>query len=637
MTKPLQWATTRNTVAHAIDAIRSAKVASFDLETTGLNAYAADAAVSLAQFTIRDPDLTTFVVPLFHPDSSWRGKWRTVLTHLMLALDGVPLIGHNVKFDAVWIHATTGVDVSHQIAWDTMVAARMLDENSGAKLEDLCVRLLGAPSWGKTEIHALMNRPGGSLNVPLIDLGVYGRNDTEWTYRLWEYQRRIMVPTEMPQSEDEWLEYGLGVLMRKVSMPAIRALAQVEQRGMALDLAEVRKKHAEAAETARQGIESLGAAFPDVPGEPSTASASKWFTEASEQAVERGDLQVISTTPKGRPQWNYAALSRNARRAPGGVADLVLSTREAEKQAQFLSAWGEAQRDSVIHSTFNVGTARTGRLSSSGPNLQQVSRKLKHLFVPREGFVLGEFDYSQVEARVAAHISRCEPLIEAYREGIDIHSVNASLASGIPVEQIDKDQRQRGKAVTFGLIFGMQPAGFVDYAETSYGVTFTLDEAEAVREEFFRHWTGLKKWHEDCVEHARTFGYVVSPLGRVRRVPEIHSQIGKDRAHAQNQAINAPVQGMASDLMMLAMSSIAGTTVFGPDCPPGVDGAHVVATVHDSIEVEMDESRWESVAAEVIERMENPDLSAWGMKDGLLVPLVADAAVGLHWGSEELR
>lgn len=272
--------------------------------------------------------------------------------------------------------------------------------------------------------------------------------------------------------------------------------------------------------------------------------------------------------------------------------------------------------------------------NSSNPNMQQVARELKPAFVPRPGYVMMEADYSQIELRVAAMVSGCSPMIEAFQRGDDLHRLfGARLANRDRLEDVTAEERQKAKSANFGLLYGMGAEGFQAYAEDAYGVEMSLEEAFQVHRAFFEMWPGLTDWHAAQRNFAFRHGYVISPIGRVRRLPKIWSSNRQLAGEAERQAINAPVQGLGSDIMQIAASSIEGTLAGHS----AVKGANIVATVHDSIEVELQEDRWEEVARECLDRMTEgviPVLERLGME--VTVPLAAEAAVGYTWGDHSI-
>lgn len=270
--------------------------------------------------------------------------------------------------------------------------------------------------------------------------------------------------------------------------------------------------------------------------------------------------------------------------------------------------------------------------NSSGPNMQQVTKTLRPAFIPRPGYVLIDADYSQIELRVAAFISRCYPMIEAFERGEDLHRLLASrIASKEPVDVTDQE-RQAGKSANFGLIYGMGAYGFREYAETTYGVSFTEEEALGIHRIYFETWDGLSQWHASTISKLHQTGQVVSPIGRVRRLPGVWDGNEKLVSYCERAGINSPVQGFASDLMQMAAASIEGLL---PGSTP-VRGAGLVATVHDSIVSEAPEDDWERVAREIQHRMVNivDILPRLGCRFD--VPLAADISVGTRWGLSDV-
>ena len=325
---------------------------------------------------------------------------------------------------------------------------------------------------------------------------------------------------------------------------------------------------------------------------------------------------------------------------------MILEQRDAEKQAQFLQSWLEkVTPDGFIHATYRAGHVVTGRLSSAGPNMQQVSKKLRPAFIPRDGYYIADLDYSQLELRVAAHIFKVQPMIDAYHAGLDLHALfaadqltrrarkidpNAPLVS---IEDVPGEERQKAKAGNFGLLYGQQAQGFRNYADAVYGVELTETEAQEVYDGFFSTWKGMAEAHAETIRRAASRGYVTSPIGRRRLLPNIMDGNNYLRLEAERQALNAPIQGFGSDLMQMGIASIYGEM-------PGstrVPDVYPVATVHDSLVAEVKIETWEEAVAECQERMTHlePWLEEMGVQ--LSVPLAADAAVGTRWGVDDIQ
>lgn len=473
--------------------------------------------------------------------------------------------------------------------------------------------------------------------------------DTYWTWRLYRAHLRQLFldpadPWAEPEDSEEVKDARLGRVAKYVTMPTARSLGMIEQQGIRLDVDWSKEALEERKDLAADRMRELASRF-DLPlSGASTSSASKWFGELTEKAIAEDELRVTSMTRAGNPQWTKHVLKKQARQG-SETAQLILDQRDYEKQAQFLTSWlDKVTPMGFIHAVYNSGSTRTGRLSSQEPNMQQVSKKLKRAFIPRDGHLLADLDYSQLELRVAAFVSRCEPMIAAYHAGQDLHALFAAdqltrrarhtnpAAPMVPIEDVPGDERQKAKAGNFGLLFGQQAFGFRNYADQVYDVDLTEEEAQEVYDGFFRTWEGMHEWHEKVKRDASRRGYAVSPIGRVRNLPNIHDGNEYLRSEAERQAINSPVQGFGSDLMQMAIASILGEM----GGMPGVEGAQPVATVHDSVVVEVQEDGWEEIVEQCQERMENLQPFLSKMECEMDVPLKADAIVGRYWADDSI-
>lgn len=637
---PVKWVFDKDDLREMVETLEGAPEVVFDLETTGLDEHATlgglsnggyPARVVLATFTVEitpDEEPLTYVVPLHHPWSPFLGKWRVVLTYIAQRLRKTrkALVGHNIKFDVRWVYAHTGVDLSGQIVWDTQVSSHLLDENESTRLKTRAATTFGIEEWDEFDLK----KPGAAERVDLWVLGDYGAEDTYWTFRLYRYHRSLLDwENEWPISPDEVEDARLGLLAKWCAMPMVASLTRVEERGFALDSEWVAPELTLHQIGANSALDALSAIFEMDRESATTAATSKWFKAMTTEAVEQGLLRVTALTDSGNPQWNKSVLKRQSR-AGSQVADLVLEHRNHAKKAEFLQSWLEhLSPDGRVHASYHAGRVITGRLSCSDPNMQQVTKVLKPAFVAKPGHVIIDLDYSQIELRVAAYISRCEPMLQAYRDDRDLHRMMGAKITGKKEAKVSDDERQGGKSANFGLLYGMQAEGFRDYAEDVYDVHYSLDQAYDVREAFFTLWDGLADWHERVIAIAHRDGQVTSPIGRVRRVPGVHADEWGLRSYAERQAINSPVQGFASDLMQIAAASIQGLL---PGDKP-VRGAAVVGTVHDSIIVEAPEKEWVRVAMECQHRMTKRVIEVVQEMGAFLdVPLVADATAGSRWG-----
>ena len=552
---------------------------------------------------------------------------------------GKPFVNANIKFDARWVFAQTGVDLSDRIEWDTTVSSQLVDTEARTRLKIRAARDFGIEEWDDFDLGT----PGAAERVDLIQLGEYAARDTYYTWKIEQEHRDQMFLTgdEEPFDSDDIQMARLGKVATYVAMPTVRTLTKVEQRGFLLDVDWVHAKIEEMDALRLKACEDILGLYGTEPAPApakdgvTTAATSKWFQGFVAQAIEAGDLRVTARTDSGNAQWNKAVLIAQQRQG-SPAADALLRHRDATKTLEFLRSWLELRDpDNVIHATYNVGFVKTGRLSSSNPNVQQISARLKPAFIPRPGHVLLDLDYSQVELRVAAFVSRSQPMIEAFQRGDDLHRLLAAKIAGKAPEEVTSLERKRAKAGNFGLLYGMSPGGFQTYAATAYDVSLTLAEAQAVHSAFFEMWDGMRQWHERSKRRAYERGYVTSPIGRTQWLSDLYSKSSFKSSHAERNALNSPVQGFGSDLMQMAAASIMGTL---PGYPlPRVEGAHVVATVHDEICIEVPEDRWQEILVECKRRMEDVNTFLRQLDCQMDVPIVAGPSAGTRWGVHDLH
>lgn len=297
--------------------------------------------------------------------------------------------------------------------------------------------------------------------------------------------------------------------------------------------------------------------------------------------------------------------------------------------------WKHIATDGKIHPSFFLDRTVTGRSSSKEPNFQnlpkrgELAKPFRRVFVPsRPKYVFLECDLSQAELRIAAVESLDPVMIEIYRTGGDIHATTGAKVAGVALKDVTKEHRQKAKAVNFGFLYTMGVDGFIVYAKTQYGVEFTKKEAELIRETYFNTYKKLKDWHEKRKQEARANGFVRSILGGVRHLPSINSSDRGVQAEAERQAINSPIQRVASDLTLLSMQQ------FSVGCP---DWIIPNGTIHDSGIAEVEERRKMKAAAWMKWCFCNPPIEKlYGVK--LPIPMGADVAMGYNLGDmEELK
>ena len=337
-------------------------------------------------------------------------------------------------------------------------------------------------------------------------------------------------------------------------------------------------------------------------------------------------------TKGGQPQVNQSQLEEWSKEGKHEILDVLLRYNKLTKQLQFVNLWEElSQYDGKLHPSFNI-TADTGRTTCKNPNIQQVPQEstLRNVITCPKGRKFIEVDMSQAELRVASIFSEDENMIHAYQSGSDLHQKTMELIKGGKKPKNDQEAkrwRTEAKSANFGLLYGMSAKTYQEYAK-GYGMEITLEEAEDIRDDFFNSYPKLLDMHKKFVEYAKKYGYTYSPIGRKRFLPNLQSKNWKDVSEAERQAINTPVQGFASDLVISALADIL------EDESLDKSKYKIIGSVHDAILVEADEDVVEEYAKKVKEHMENPSvLEICDIE--ITVPLVADIEIGSAWGKHD--
>lgn len=615
------------TLRAAKAALEQASLVYFDIETaTDGKADAASedwhpsSRITTLSFTTEAG--SAWVVPLSHPEARWSEQWREVAGVLFGAMKHAKVAAHNGRFDIRWVHSTTGVDLVDNFTWDTLVSAYVLDENEPKGLKHLAVTQLGVPAWSE-EIDSRRTE-----QYPWETVAEYAGRDTDYGWQLMELHREQLID-----------EHGLARVFGLLMMPVSRALIRIERNGLLLDV-ETTEQILEHAEVRIREIEDellntyvYGGPLDDAfcwkrykrkdpeRVRPSWSPNSKFF----HAFMDYMEVPVLERTGKtGAPSWNESVMKRLAPDHPFAV--LLLEARKLGKDTGYLRSWlAKRGEDGRLHPSFKPAHVTTGRLSSENPNAQQVSRHLKQCFIPEDGWWFVQADYAQVELRIAAYLAREEAMLEAFRQGKDLHRLMAADIAGVPPEEVTKEQRQQAKAVNFGFLYGMGAPKFVDHARDDYGVIFTLEEAQKLRGLFFTKYPRLAEWHEEQRRTGHTQGYIRTPVGRRRRLPDLdHPSFGK-RSEAERQAINAPVQSFASDLMLLSLITL--------DQAPSPN-RRVVGTVHDSLLAELRSGFVKEEIQTIANAMLYPPLKRlFGVE--LNVPLEVEFLIGKSWGDPD--
>lgn len=585
-------------------------VVAFDTETTGLDEMAAGlVGISLAT----GPGRACYI-PLGHVGEGAVGDLfggpalaegqmdaARALAALkpMLEDDAVLKIGQNIKYD-VKMMARLGIRLAP--VDDTMLMSYALnagahnhgmDELAQTYLGHACVPIKDLIGSGKTQI--------GFQQVAIDKAAEYAAEDAEVTWRLWRHFR--------PQLSRERVATAYEVLER----PMVPVLAEMEMAGIRIDADHLRRMSGAFA----QKMAALEAEIHELAGGPFNVGSPK---QLGEILFERMGLA-------GGKQGKTGAFSTSAEVLEDLAAeghDLPARVLDWRGLSKLKSTYTDALPLHVnpdtgrVHTSYSIAGAQTGRLASTDPNLQNIpvrteeGRRIREAFVASAGHRLVSLDYSQIELRILAHVAKIPALVQAFREGIDIHAMTASQMFGVPVEGMDPMIRRRAKAINFGVIYGISGFGL------ARNLRIPRAEAQAFIDTYFERFPEIRAYMERTVAEAKQDGFVRTLFGRRIMTPGIN-QSGPAAGGARRAAINAPIQGAAADIIRRAMIRMPAAI---RDLP-----ARMLLQVHDELVFEVEEGAVEALigaARGVMEGAAEPALR-------LDVPLIVDAGVGANW------
>lgn len=543
-------------------------------------------------------------LPLHHPESPWRdpdAAFRVLKG--VLERPALKLFGHNFPFDARCA-ATVGVFL-HQ-TFDTMLGAHMLDENRLKGLEPLSEILLGV------EPYKISVGDVGAQNVPLKRLAMYNCQDTDYTFRL-----RNNLKAELKK------EPRIARVFTKLMMPAANAVVPMEIAGVWIDPDRYRKRLKTTIKKRDRSEARLRESCGDI-NLRSSQQVAKWlFGPRSSGGL---GLPIVEKTKKQAPSTREAVILRLARESPELRELLEYRKWEMKYLRTYFAQWSRVDENSRFHPDYKLFGTVTGRLSG---DFQQVPRDpwMRSIVGAPPGWLFVEADYSQIELRLAAWIANERRLLRLFATGQDAHLNTAVAILGKRPEDITIEERKHGKSVNFGFLYSMGPKKFVEYCFENYELIITQEQAETYYNGFHRSYPSIRKWHDRQRRLVHRYERVHSPIGRVRHLPTVRSSDTGVQREAERQAINSPVQSLASDLMLLSLVRLS-------DGLPG-NVARIVGTVHDSILFEVREDFVDEIVPQIHDTME--DMSVARKKFGLelTVPIEVEVKVGQHWGEGE--
>ena len=565
----------------------------FDTETTGLDVFSADL-VGLS-FCFREGE--AYFVTL-HDNREEATKILNEFKAFFVS-EQIEKIGHNMKFDLLML-SNYGIDVKGKL-FDTMIAHYLLQPELRHGMDYLAEiylhyhtihyeDLVGAKGKNQLDIR----------NVEISKLTEYAAEDADVTFRL-----KQILEKELAANELEKLFY-------EIEMPLMKVLVIMEKTGVRID-----------SEALRQSSEIL------------TENMLKLEKEIYEMAG--GEFNINSPVQVGEVLFDRLHLDDKAKKTKTGqystsedvleklrhkhpIVDKILEYRGLKK---LLSTYIDAlpqlihPKTGKIHTSYNQTNTATGRLSSSNPNLQNIpirdelGKEIRKAFIPEENSLFLSADYSQIELRVMAHLSNDQNMIEAFRNGLDIHAATAAKIYKVPLEKVTPEMRRHAKTANFGIIYGISAFGLAE----RLGISRT--EAKTLIDEYFLAYPQIKTYIESAIKKAKENGYVETLLGRKRFLPDINSQNSVVRGFAERNAVNAPIQGSAADIIKIAMVNIQRKL------EKENLQAKMILQVHDELNFTVPVNELETVRKLVVYEMEHAF--------PLNVPLIVDCGVGNNW------
>lgn len=591
---------TNEKLDNLISDLNQAKVISFDTETTSTEEMQAE----IVGISLAVKEGQGYYIPVGHHAGN-NLPLEQVISALQKPMTN-PKIGkvaHNAKYDYI-VMARYGLPVS-PITFDTMIAEFVVDPSS----RNLGLKNLSFVRLGEEMTHIEDLIGSGKKQISMADVAIesvanYAAADAETTLRL------------LPVMQTEIKRVNGEKLMDEIEMPLISVLADMEMTGVLLDLPFFKKMSSELTgrmgEIEKQVFDSVG----------------KTFNINSTQQLSDILFNRLRLEPpdKGRKtasgHYSTSADILDALRGKHAVVDLVLEHRELSKlKSTYLDALPAAvdSQTGRVHTSYSQTGAVTGRLSSSNPNLQNIpirteeGRKVRNGFIAAAGNALLSVDYSQIELRIVAHMAQDEGMLTAFRAGQDIHATTAAAIYSVQHEAVTKNMRRHAKAINFGLIYGMSAFGLTRSTE------LTLAEAEDFVKAYFKQFPGIKKYLDGIRKLAAEQGYVETLLGRRRYFPALQSKSNVQiKNREEREAINAPIQGTAADIMKIAMLKIPSAMK-----KAGLKGK-MLLQVHDELVLECAQNEVEKTARVVQETMAN----AYPLD----IPLLTEARSGRSWG-----
>ena len=509
-------------------------------------------------------------------------------------------IGQNIKYD-ISVLLNYDVQIKGPL-FDTMIAHYLIQPDMRHNMDILAETYL---NYETISIETLLGKKGKNQknmrDIAPKEVLNYAAEDADITFQL----KGVFEP--------KLVETGVEKVFKNIEMPLVPVLARMEREGIKIDVHSLRSYSGELGET----IIRLEREIIELAGRPFNVGSPRQLGE-----VLFDDLK-LSDKPKKTKTGQYATseVILEGLRKKHPIIESILNFRELKKlKSTYVDALPELvhKKTGRVHTSFNQTVAATGRLSSTNPNLQNIpirtqnGRKVRAMFVPAdENHVLMAADYSQIELRIIAALAEDEAMISAFKNGEDIHKATAAKVFEVPPEEVSREQRSNAKTVNFGIVYGVSAFGLSQQTDMS------RKEAKAAIDGYFRTYPGIKEYMDKQVSIARDKGYVETITGRRRYLKDIESRNAVVRGHSERNAVNAPIQGSAADIIKLAMIELDRSMRHAKM------KSKMLLQVHDELVFDARLDELDALKAMVIEKME--------AAVALSVPMVAEVGTGNNW------
>ena len=507
-------------------------------------------------------------------------------------------VGQNLKYDLT-VLSHYGVEVKGEL-FDTMLAHYVVEPEQRHNMDYLAETLLHYRTIHIEELIGTGRNQKNMRDLPPADICDYACEDADVTLRLYPLLREKMVESDVTS------------VFSQIEMPLLPVLARMEQNGVRLDT-----------EALRQTGDDFRARLHALEGEVYTLAGHE-FTITSPKQVGTVLFEELKISDKARKtktgQYSTSEEVLESLHDKHPIVEKILAHRALKK---LLSTYVDAlpklinTRTGRVHTSFNQAVTATGRLSSSNPNLQNIpvrgedGREIRKAFVPDDGCTFFSADYSQIELRIMAHLSGDEHMIADFNAGHDIHAATAARIFHKPIEEVSRDERRKAKTANFGIIYGISAFGLSERLSIPRG------EAKELIDSYFETYPKVKEYMNACIERAKERGYILTEFKRRRYLPDINSRNATVRGYAERNAVNAPIQGTAADIIKVAMVAIDRRL------REEQLQTKMILQVHDELNFSVPQRELDIVRHLVVEEMER----AFSMR----VPLLAECGDGANW------